>query len=282
MKLAVVLLITALIASPAVGEVLIPTKAPEPVTQHTQPLSDRQGATLGSKSRPVYMVPVETARDASREATANRLQSQETSSNWLIMLFTGGMLLVAAAQAFLFLRQLRLMRDSLDTAASAARSAESSVEIMRDTAQRQLRAYMSIETSKIEFPDPGRPKATINYRNAGQTPAYDVQIWIHQWIACYPMGCELPRPPDDFVMAKSLLGPGAYQTMVIEAPEPIAREPYLDLVGTAEGTVYVYGEIRYKDVFGHSHFYKYKFMYGGSEPNIPGMLKPCMDGNESS
>ncbi len=82
-------------------------------------------------------------------------------------------------------------------------------------------------------------------------------------------------------MSKSTLGPGAHRSMTNEAPKPIAKEPYLHLVGTDEGTVYVYGEIRYNDVFGRSHISKYKFMYGGSEPVIPGALKPCADGNES-
>ncbi len=95
------------------------------------------------------------------------------------------------------------------------------------------------------------------------------------------MGCKLPHPPDDFVMAKALLGPGAFNTMVTEAPEPLAKEKFLDLIGTPEGTIYVYGEIRYKDVFGYQHYCKYKFMYGGSEPNTPGTLKPCPDGNEA-
>ena len=275
MKLVGFLLIMALAVSPAFAEPAHPGSAPAAQSADQLP-------TRGSMAEPIYIAPVETSKDKSRQAISDRIQAQEAQSNWLIMLFTGGMLLIAGVQAFLFLRQLKLMRESLDTAASAARSAEHSVEIMRDTAQRQLRAYISIETSKIEFPEPGRPKVTVNYRNAGQTPAYDVQTWIHQWIACYPMRCELPRPPGNFVMSKSVLGPGAHHTMIIEAPKPIAKEPYLDLVGTAEGTIYVFGEIRYKDVFGNAHLYKYKLMHGGNEPSTPGMLKPCMDGNEST
>jgi hypothetical protein len=189
------------------------------------------------------------------------------------------MLLVAAVQAFLFLFQLRLMRKSLESAADATRVAQSTLAIMKDTAQRQLRAYISVTAAKIEFPEPGRPKSTLTFKNAGQTPAHNVQVWIHQWAAEYPLEVTLPTPPDDFVMAKSTLGAGAHNHIANEAPQPIFKTSHLDLVGTAQGTIYVYGEISYSDVFGNRHVQQYRLMYGGSEPVVPGALKPCVDGN---
>lgn len=193
--------------------------------------------------------------------------------------FTGGLLLVAAAQALLFLFQLKLMRKSLDSAVDATKVAQSTLALMKDTAQRQLRAYISITAAKIEFPEPGRPKSTLTFKNAGQTPAHDVQVWIHQWVAAYPLDVTLPTPPCDFVMAKSTLGAGAYCHMINEAQHSIVNAPYLGLVGTSEGTIYVYGEISYFDVFGVRHTQKYRLMYGGSEPVVPGVLKPCTSGN---
>ena len=281
MKILVVLLIAALSSSSAHGKPSAPEASPQAQEATAPPPKNEPKPHLGSKSSPLYVVPVQSQSGVVRQSSSDRLQVKDVNSNQLIMAFTGGMLLIAAVQAGLFLWQLRLMRVSLSSAETAARSAESTVEIMRDTAQRQLRAYITVETAKIEFPEPGRPRSTVNYRNAGQTPAHDVQIWIHQWIACYPMGCELPHPPEDFVMAKALLGSGSFNTMVTEAPQPLAKDQFLDLIGTAEGTIYVYGEIRYKDVFGHGHYCKYKFMYGGSEPTRAGTLKPCPDGNEA-
>lgn len=200
----------------------------------------------------------------------------------LIAYLTGGLLLVAAIQALLFLVQLRLMRKTLDSAADATKVAQNSLELMRDTAQKQLRAYISVVSAKIEFPEPGRPKSTLTFRNAGQTPAHDVQIWIHQWIAACPLGVTLPTPPRSFTMAKSTLGAGACCHMQNEAPHPVVDAAHLDLVGTAEGTIYVYGEISYLDVFGLKHTQKYRLMHGGSEPAPPGALKPCGEGNEGN
>lgn len=197
----------------------------------------------------------------------------------LIAYLTGGMLLVAAVQALLFLIQLRLMRKSLNSAMDATRVAQNTLALMKDTAQRQLRAYISVTTASIEFPEPGRPKATLTFKNAGQTPAHDVQVWIHQWAATYPLKITLPTPPRDFTMAKNTLGAGAHCYMTNEAPQPIFNEPYLNLVGTSQGTIYVYGEISYVDVFGERHTQQYRLMYGGSEPVVPGTLKPCASGN---
>ena len=194
--------------------------------------------------------------------------------------FTGGLLLVAAVQALLFLFQLRLMRKSLDAAVGATNVAQSTLVLMKDTAQRQLRAYISVVAAKIEFPVPGQPKSTLTFRNAGQTPAHDVKIWIHQWVAAYPLDVALPTPPPDFVTARDTLGAGASCHMTNEAPHPVAKEPFLTLIGTSEGTIYVYGEVSYRDVFGEHHTQKYRLMYGGSEPIVPSALKPCPDGNE--
>jgi len=190
------------------------------------------------------------------------------------------MLFVAAVQALLFLVQLRLMRKSLESAVAATNVAQNTLVVMKDTAQRQLRAYISITAAEIEFPEPGRPKSTLTFKNAGQTPAHNVQIWIHQWAAAYPLNVALPTPPRDFEMAKNTLGAGAYFHMRSEAPRPIFNGPYLDLVGTSQGTIYVYGEISYFDVFGQKHVQEYRLMYGGNELVVPGALKPCESGND--
>ena len=198
----------------------------------------------------------------------------------LMAYLTGGMLLVAAVQALLFLFQLRLMRKSLDSAVDASRVAQNTLAIMKDTAQRQLRAYISVTAANIEFPEPGRPKSTLIFKNAGQTPAHDVQVWIHQWVAAYPLDVTLPTPSPDFVMAKNTLGAGAHCLMTNEAPRPIFNPSLLHLVGTPQGTIYVYGEVSYSDVFGSRHVQQYRLMHGGSEPTTAGALKPCVSGND--
>ena len=155
-------------------------------------------------------------------------------------------------------------------------------EVMKDTAQRQLRAYVCISSGIIEF-SRGRdvPIVKVNYKNCGQTPAYDVRSWIHIWITDDPLKEILPVPPEDYMTSVSIIPPGGFHFMVIEKDPPIPSN-VLHLIGTSQGTVYIYGEIRYRDAFNIERFTRYRLIYGGSEENHGGHLKPHTDGNDAN
>jgi len=206
---------------------------------------------------------------------------EATSVDWMLWV-TAGLLIVAAIQACFFLVQLQLMKRSMRVAETVASATEDSVNIMRDTAARQLRAYIAIDRAWIEFPEPGVPKVTVTIKNAGQTPAHNLRHWIHQWIERYPLSIELPEPPDGFVMSSSILGSGATHEMQILHPQQIIKPCCIHEIGTPEGTIYVYGAVTYQDVFGNEHFMKYRLMHGGSNQARPGYLSPCEAGNEAS
>jgi hypothetical protein len=182
----------------------------------------------------------------------------------------------------MFLVQLKLMQRSMKVAESAASSAERSVEIMQDTAKRQLRAYLSVDRAAIDFPEPGVPRIAVVIKNCGQTPAHEVRHWIHHWILPYPLVEELPEAPDGFVMSSALIGAGGVSEMEFTRPDPIEPKHLLPQLGTAMGTIYVYGKVTYKDVFGQEQFMRYRFMFGGPEPVKAGKLAPCEEGNEAS
>src|SRR5260370_34892153 len=85
------------------------------------------------------------------------------------------------------------MRDTELAAKAARHSAEAtkeSVALAKDTAQRQLRAYISVEIRGFQFDrDPNLAwlcKANFEIRNDGQTPAYDVRT---------NGDCRIPAPP---------------------------------------------------------------------------------------
>jgi hypothetical protein len=160
-----------------------------------------------------------------------------------------------------------------------------------DTAQRQLRAYLSVPTTLMKFPKPDVPEVQVHIKNCGQTPAYDVHGWIHMWIEDYPLKVNLPEPPQGFQKSKEVLGPGSVRIFVNARGMPISGRS-LSLLGTPLGTIFVYGEVRYKDAFGVQRFTKYRFMYGGTEgvrkskPDAEGvvtaLLKPDTDGNDAN
>jgi len=197
-------------------------------------------------------------------------------------LFTGFLVYVVYLQILLMFRQETWLRGSFKAADASARAAMEGVITAQDTAQRQLRAYVHVAAGDINFPSPGFPEAEIVIKNSGQTPAYHVRHWIHMWIAEHPLKVTLPIPSHDFQMATDVLAPGAMSIMPIEkggGPVPVES---IRLLGTAEGTIYIYGMITYKDVFGIERYTKYRLMYGGQGPVAPGKLKPDSDGNEAT
>ncbi|MWV13566.1 hypothetical protein F3I62_15800 [Pseudomonas sp. R-28-1W-6] len=224
---------------------------------------------------------LDLSRYLSQSAATELLSPETTSADWMLWV-TAGMLFVAVIQAGFFFIQLQLMKRSMRVAETATTATENSVNIMRDTAARQLRAYIAVERAWIEFPEPGIPKVTVIVKNAGQTPAHNLRHWIHQWIERYPLSIELPEPPEDFVMSSSILGSGATHEMQITHPQQIINPCCIHEIGTPEGTIYVYGAVTYQDIYGNEHFMKYRLMHGGSTQARPGYLSPCEAGNEAS
>jgi hypothetical protein len=156
-----------------------------------------------------------------------------------------------------------------------------SVDIAADTAQRELRAYVNVDSAKIDFERPSAPEVTVVLRNFGQTPAYDMRQWIHIWIEEYPLRVDLPTPPADFRKAKDILAPRRRAMVFITKDPPVSAEE-VPLLGTLQGTIYVYGEVRYRDAFGHDRWTKYRLIYGGLEGVRPGLLEPDTEGNEAN
>lgn len=246
------------------------------------PAASQHSDVRGTRASPLVVETLEIPADAKDKRDAARLRELDSSISQWVMLLTAGMLIVAAVQACFFFIQLRLMKRSMKVAEAAAFAANRSVETMQDTARRQLRAYVTIDSAAIKFPEPGVPSVTVIVKNAGQTPAHDLRHWIHQWIETYPLKVQLPLPPEGFVMSASLLGAGATHEMHITHPRPIVKLPFLDQIGTPEATIYVYGGINYKDVFGEQQFVRYRLMYGGPHKPSLGNLSPCAEGNEAS
>ena len=158
-----------------------------------------------------------------------------------------------------------------------------------DTAKRQLRAYVGIDSSLLTFKGRIMPEAQVHIKNCGQTPAYDVRHWIHNWIAEHPLKVILPEPPDGFQMSKAVLSPGGHHIMVTPEKPPLSAD-VLQIFGTPQCTLYVYGEVRYRNIFGETWYTKYRLIYGGAYGGrqkiegsvVTGLLQPDTEGNEAT
>lgn len=151
--------------------------------------------------------------------------------------------------------------------------------IARDTAQRQLRAYVSVIGSTIDTLDDGSGfllQAVL--RNDGATPAYDVEIMGETFDGSYPIDERVFVPRH--LPRKSIMGPGnelACPLRIIGSPlETIAA------VKNREIGLYIHGVCRYNDAFGVARFTRFRYVYGGRTSELGLIMHADRTGNEAN
>lgn len=121
---------------------------------------------------------------------------------WTLVLAVATIVLgaIAAVQVWMFLRQLKVMRtgqeDSRKLAQAAITSAEASqqtVATMKETAERELRAYVGVSKAFFRYvPVPENMfcrqlRAELQVTNSGRTPASNVRLAFHAEIRNTPV-----------------------------------------------------------------------------------------------
>ena len=211
-------------------------------------------------------------------------------ANSLMVVLTG--IIAAATVVYVVVTGLlwRSTKKSADAAKESAEAATAAVAQMRDTAERQLRAYVCVNSAVLKFPQPDIPEAQVHFKNCGQTPAYALRGWIHTWFTEYPLKEPLPTAPDDLRKGSETL-PAGGTTIFVAPRKPPLPPSNLALLGTEKFTLYVYGEVRYRDIFGREQYTKFRLIHGGTEGTrkIVGrdgseqwLLKPDSEGNDAS
>jgi hypothetical protein len=250
--------------------------------------SQTAGAQTQNTIRPS---PLENGEAANEEAIANK-DHEWWKALWETVLALG----TAALACFTMLlwlstkklaedavdnaqRQSTEMRDSLAVARESAEAAEATANVMMDTAQRQLRAYVSVDSaSRLDDID-GRPVFEVRLVNAGQTPAYQVVSWIGIAFREYLLTSPLVRPEANEQAPRSSVGPKALFFSRIVGRTALTAE-HQALLDQHERVIYVHGGVTYKDTFGFDRHLNYAFYWGG--PRQTTYLRPCIDGNDAS
>lgn len=179
-------------------------------------------------------------------------------------------------------------RVALITTRAAARAASKQLRLSESSTEKQLRAYVGIESIVLDAPNIGRqdykphvPKAgsrspdtlRITIRNFGATPANEVIVWAN-WVST-DFGARLPDAfgyPDFGVGDK---GPNGLRTTLIRPtvfpqqvwPQDIGIDDLAPFVGAnrREANTYVYGHINYRDMLGTHRTTDFCFSYDPEE-----------------
>jgi hypothetical protein len=155
--------------------------------------------------------------------------------------------------------------------------------VLMSTARRQLRAYVLISSAQIhDFGIEHPPRVEVIIKNSGQTPAFDLLSWGGMIIEKFPLNIELALPPPDIKQSQTAQGPGDSSSHSITAGRPLTKIE-TDVVIAGGMAIYVFGEIKYKDIFKTERSTRFRMMYGGGGGAAPdGALTFCEEGNDAN
>lgn len=152
---------------------------------------------------------------------------------------------------------------ALTSALKSAEAAERQVSIAEDTAQRQLRAYVTVDHPYINNgPCEG---IVLEYRitatNDGVTPAKDFQ-WASKFTIAFDEEAEeeLKLPWDGVERSTAIVGAGKSVHMHGRLPSAITAE-YQRRLEDGTARIWAVGEIRYQDIFGQACHTQYRGYY---------------------
>lgn len=145
-------------------------------------------------------------------------------------------------------------RTTAQAGIAAAKAAAQSAEIagktlneIKRTSERELRAYIGFSVNGFKFlrgtNNAIHCEASYTITNYGQTPAHDIRVDSDFRIAPFPLTADFKEPSKNVVDFKSVANPGQAHTGVIRKGQA--------LDGVTDGDkIYLFGVIRYRDVFG--------------------------------
>jgi hypothetical protein len=149
----------------------------------------------------------------------------------------------------------------------------------RESSERQLRAYVSVEGGIIGLIEVGRPIVwEVHCRNVGKTPANKVSIWGGVMPRLLPYNG--PFPPGNAV-TRGTTGPSDFIRTSGES-DYIVEIGFVADLNAGMAAVFIYGECTYVDAFGIDRVTQFRYVHGGERTYRPGVLWKTAEGNDAT
>jgi hypothetical protein len=206
---------------------------------------------------------IEAAKE--NERGEQDLTAQQGMERWAFAMFAAAVAqtLVAGAALFFLMKDLRQNRES---------------------AEKQLRAYVGLEKSPVTEVKIGeRLGVELKFKNAGQTPALKVQAAAVFGVDHFPLPDASARQLENAkkTSAASIL-PGTTFRLPIISSGPAMNQATLDAIKSGTMAVYCWGTVSYVDVFGGKQHSDFSLMMGGDLGGVPTKLMVTKHGNDST
>ena len=207
------------------------------------------------------------------------LYAQESMARWTKGMFWASVIAVALTFTGLVLlwRTLGYTKSAAISAKDAAEYTRQAVTVASETAQRELRAYVLIDYAKYVYLKTFQSWAIeIQIRNFGQTPAHDLKTKVDYAISNNPI-VEFPEPKHAPPAAD--LAPGHYFATPVHMLKTVEDQVFTPVGPNVDKETYLWGQISYRDVFGHSRETHFRLVH--TDPSVY-EFGFCDEGNRST
>lgn len=227
---------------------------PIPYEPHCDDPKERDDADLCAQWAAVQAV--EESNRLSRIGI--RVNALEFGALIVSLIFTGWAAMAAAKAARIAEEATKDADKALAIAERNADAAARHATLAEVTAQRQLRAYIVLDTAKVTVEN-GTVHTFLKFRNTGVTPATHVRIAINTVAQFqYIPGWPIPYPETGIVTSPTI---GQNHSSVIQGEMPLDDAHQW---GWNQGTacIWLAGQAEYRDIFGQDRKTTIKLMYG--------------------
>ena len=194
----------------------------------------------------------------------------------LIALVTGALSIIATMIGTI------LVYKSLQHSEEGIAAAVQANNIAQETAKRELRAYVGVTNFEIIEQDDGFPLFKVLYKNGGQTPARDcISLATIAILSGVDRNYaeDIPDGPLLSKLASSSILPGDFNNDVVKFR--VTVEKFGDLLADGD-VVFLYGWIRYIDIFGEQHETKFRAFVDAMSIGVRYGLSIAPYGNSST
>jgi hypothetical protein len=140
------------------------------------------------------------------------------------------------------------------------------VEGAKDTAQRQLRAYVSLEPTALHgFGVVNCTEAHYILRNTGQTPAKDVRVYSGIFVLPYKTPFPFPHILKEPVASRTTLFPGQHHNGFKPHERRLTDSEVTAILDGTKTRLFYVGIVEYTDVFEANRWTKFCYSVGGAK-----------------
>lgn len=229
----------------------------QPAAQPLQPTEPDIGAPIRPPSaEPTTSTSTKRAEDEMREIAWRDLAAQEGMSyaSWAAVVLTA----VGVALIWRTLVHTRRAAEFAGAAVEEGRratsAAEDAVAVTRESAERQLRAYISAHIRNLKIIGKGKQASvTVDMKNHGQTPAKNLRYHAMTAVMPYPLPenfifPELPGISD----SRDTIHPGVTHNGYAWPRRNFTEEEIDYIIKGESPRLYAFGIIYYEDIFGQT------------------------------